>query len=92
MLVAISKNADSVGIFFIRGETNLSSDQITTIKDGEGLIRIDKANSTPPHRGKRCEPAFTKNTAEAIAYQRCVSIEELSSETEDVVENFFRLS
>ena len=57
------------------------------------MLETDSPYLAPvPHRGKRCEPSYTKNTAEAIAIQRCVSIEELSEETEEVVENFFRLS
>lgn len=68
-------------------------DTVKAAPSGSFMLETDSPYLAPtPHRGKRCEPAYTKNTAEAIAEQRCVSIEELSEETEKVVEDFFRLS
>jgi len=45
-----------------------------------------------PHRGKLCEPAYTKNTAEAIANNGVFRSKTLSQETEEVAQNFFRIS
>lgn len=43
-----------------------------------------------PHRGKRCEPAHTRHTADFIAALRGESLEELASHTNASVEAFFR--
>jgi TatD DNase family protein len=43
-----------------------------------------------PDRGKRCEPAHTRNVAEQIAKLRGVSVEEISSRTTATARGFFR--
>jgi TatD DNase family protein len=43
-----------------------------------------------PHRGKKCEPAFVRHTAEQIASLRGISLTELSAATEATAERFFR--
>lgn len=43
-----------------------------------------------PHRGKRCEPAHTRNTAEFIAALRGESLETFASHTNASVDAFFR--
>ncbi len=45
-----------------------------------------------PHRGKKCEPAFVRHTAEHIAKLRGISLEELSAATEATAVKFFRFS
>ena len=45
-----------------------------------------------PHRGKKCEPAFVRHTAEHIAALRGISLEELAAATEATAEKFFRFS
>ncbi len=45
-----------------------------------------------PYRGKRCEPAFTRDTAKLIADLRAVSIEVLAKQTTDTAEHFFHCS
>jgi TatD DNase family protein len=53
------------------------------------LIETDSPYLAPvPHRGKRNEPGFVVNTAEAIAQLRGVSKEEIGRQT---AENFYRL-
>jgi TatD DNase family protein len=53
------------------------------------LIETDSPYLAPvPHRGKRNEPAFVVNTAEAIAHLRGVTKEEVGKQTAD---NFYRL-
>ena len=60
--------------------------------DRSFMVETDSPYLSPtPHRGKRCEPSFTRITAEAIAHQRNLSIDELAKMTEEVVKNFFRL-
>ena len=53
------------------------------------LIETDSPFLAPvPHRGKRNEPAFVVNTAEAIAQLRGTSKEEIGQRT---TENFYAL-
>src|SRR6266446_2843225 len=42
-----------------------------------------------PYRGKRCEPAYTRIIAEAIAATRGASLEEISEPTTETAEKFF---
>ena len=42
-----------------------------------------------PFRGKRCEPAYTRTVAEAIAAARGVSLEEIAEVTSETAEKFF---
>ena len=44
-----------------------------------------------PFRGKRCEPAHTRETALAVAVARGISLEALATETTATAEAFFRL-
>ena len=43
-----------------------------------------------PHRGKTCEPAFVRHTAEFVAQLRGISLEQLAAETENTAAAFFR--
>ena len=43
-----------------------------------------------PYRGKRCEPAHTRETALAVAQARGVGLEELAAQTTATAERFFR--
>ena len=53
------------------------------------LIETDSPYLAPvPHRGKRNEPGFVVNTAEAIAQLRGMSKEEIGQET---TKNFYTL-
>ena len=53
------------------------------------LIETDSPYLAPvPHRGKRNEPSFVVNTAEAIAQLRGMSKEEIGKQT---AENFYTL-
>ncbi len=67
-------------------------DTVKAAPSGCFILETDSPYLSPvPHRGKRCEPAYTRHTAEAIAEQRGVSLEELAEKTETLVEKFFRL-
>jgi len=53
------------------------------------LVETDAPFLAPePHRGKTCEPAFVRHTAQCLADTRGVDIEAFSRQTTD---NFFRL-
>jgi TatD DNase family protein len=56
---------------------------------GRILVETDAPYLAPlPYRGKRCEPAFTVETAKILAQVRSVSLDEIARQT---TENFFRL-
>ncbi len=59
---------------------------------GSFMLETDSPYLAPvPHRGKRCEPAYTRETAEKIAELRDISLEQLRTETEATVCSFFRI-
>ena len=64
---------------------------IKELPAGSFMVETDAPYLAPvPFRGKRCEPAHTKHTAEHIAKLRGVSLEGLAEETTAVAEEFFR--
>ena len=65
----------------------------TSCPEGSYMVETDSPYLSPvPHRGKRCEPAFTKFTGDKIAKLRGLSVEELSAETDTTCFSFFRIS
>src|SRR6202140_4897445 len=57
------------------------------------LIETDSPYLAPvPHRGKRNEPGFVVNTAEAIANLRGSSAEDIGRQTSQNFYNFFKLT
>lgn len=79
---------------------------IATFKNGAGvretaaavpadrfMVETDCPYLAPvPHRGKRCEPAHTRETAVAVATARGVTLEILARETTATAEAFFRFT
>ena len=64
-------------------------DVAKTVPGDRLLVETDSPFLAPvPHRGKTCEPAFVRNTAEFVAELRGESLEELAARTSD---NFYRL-
>ena len=60
---------------------------------GSFMVETDAPYLAPvPHRGKRNEPAFTRNTADAIASARSETIDQLAKHTEATAQSFFRFS
>lgn len=58
---------------------------------GSFMLETDAPYLAPePHRGKRNEPSFTKNTAAFIATLRGESIRELAAHTDAAASSFFR--
>ncbi len=67
-------------------------DTVKAAPSGSFMVETDSPFLSPtPHRGKRCEPGFTRHTADAIAEKRGITLAELATETNAVVESFFRL-
>lgn len=58
---------------------------------GKFMFETDSPYLAPvPYRGKRCEPAYVREIAEAGAHVRGCSLEELSKVTCDTAREFFR--
>ncbi len=56
------------------------------------MVETDAPYLAPvPYRGKRCEPAFVRETAAVIATTRNLSLESFSAETTKNAERFFGL-
>jgi TatD DNase family protein len=56
------------------------------------MVETDAPYLAPePHRGKRNEPAFVRETAECLVAVRGESLEALALHTDKTVRSFFRL-
>jgi TatD DNase family protein len=61
------------------------------LSDGTFMVETDCPYLAPvPHRGKRCEPAFVRRTAESIADLRNQSLPEFLTSTAATAKAFFR--
>lgn len=64
----------------------------TAVPDGTFMVETDAPYLAPvPFRGKRCEPAFTRQTVEKIAALRNQSLEQIAASTTATAKAFFRL-
>lgn len=62
-----------------------------TIPSDRYMVETDCPYLAPiPHRGKTCEPAFVRHTAEFVAKLRGVSVEDVARDTEATANGFFR--
>jgi len=65
---------------------------VEQVPAGSFMLETDAPYLSPtPHRGKRCEPGFTRYTADKVAELRGSSFEALAEETEQTVCSFFRI-
>ncbi|MDD5200817.1 MAG: TatD family hydrolase [Terrimicrobiaceae bacterium] len=63
------------------------------VADDGYMVETDCPYLAPaPHRGKRCEPAYTRLVAEKVAALRGISLEEVAAATTRTAEGFFRLA
>lgn len=66
-------------------------DSAVAVPDGKFMVETDAPYLAPvPMRGKRCEPAHTRHTAEHVAKLREISLEQLASDTTRSAQAFFR--
>ena len=67
-------------------------DAASRIPAGRIMVETDSPYLAPvPHRGNRCEPAYTLHTAEAISEARSEPIQEFCDHTETSVHQFFQI-
>ena len=65
---------------------------VSSLPDDRILVETDAPYLAPvPHRGRRNEPAFLVNSAEAVARHRAVSMEELARTTTQNAKSVFRI-
>jgi TatD DNase family protein len=71
----------------------LLHETVGLVPKGSFMVETDCPYLAPvPHRGKRCEPAFTRLVAERVAELRGTSLKTVADETSATVESFFRIS
>ena len=64
---------------------------VRQVPAGSFFVETDCPYLSPePHRGQRCEPAYTRLVAEKIASLRGLPLEEIARETTAAAEKFFR--
>ncbi len=87
-IVALGHTVSFTGIVTFKNaaEAQASARELTGI-----FVETDSPYLAPlPHRGKSCEPAFVRHTAEFIAGLRGISLEEFALEAETAANRFFR--
>jgi TatD DNase family protein len=71
---------------------SLVRDVVAALPLDQFMVETDCPYLAPvPHRGKRCEPAYTRFVAEKIAEVRNCSLQEIAKATTKTAESFFRL-
>jgi TatD DNase family protein len=88
-ILALNSIVSFTGILTFKNGQNIR-DALAETPMGSFMLETDSPFLAPvPYRGKRCEPAYTKNTAEVAAQVKGCSLEELSRVTCRTAEEFF---
>lgn len=68
----------------------VAQDMVRRVPAGSFMVETDSPYLAPvPHRGKPCQPAYTRLVAEEVARLRGVPFAEIAAETEATAERFF---
>ena len=71
----------------------LVHDCASRVGAGDFMVETDCPYLAPvPHRGNRCEPAYTRLVAERIASLRGTTLEEVAARTTENADHFFRFN
>lgn len=90
-LIDMGHSVSFTGIVTFKNAKELHS-CVQKIPAGSFFLETDCPYLSPePHRGKRCEPAYTRLVAEKVAFLRGQSLKEIARETTLAAEKFFRL-
>ncbi|NBS86867.1 MAG: TatD family deoxyribonuclease, partial [Verrucomicrobia bacterium] len=90
-LIDMGHSVSFTGIVTFKNAKELHS-CVQKIPAGSFFLETDCPYLSPePHRGKRCEPAYTRLVAEKVAFLRGQSLKEIARETSLAAEKFFRL-
>ena len=88
-VLALGSLVSFTGILTFKNAQNIR-DTLAATPPGEFMLETDCPYLAPvPYRGKRCEPAYVKEIAEAAAEVRGCTLEELSAATCAAAEKFF---
>ena len=88
-LLALGSLVSFTGIVTFKNTAPLQQ-TVSRIPAGRFMVETDSPYLAPvPHRGKTCEPAYTRLTAEHIAALRNQPLPDLAAETEATANSFF---
>ena len=91
-LIALGHLVSFTGIVTFKNAV-FAQQTAAAIGDHDFMVETDCPYLAPvPFRGKRCEPAHTRQVAEKVAEIRGVSLETIAELTTRTAESFFRLS
>jgi len=80
------------GIVTFKNAT-LAQDSVRVVPADRFMVETDCPFLAPaPERGKRCEPAHTRATAEAIAVLRGATLEQIATQSTATADRFFRFT
>jgi TatD DNase family protein len=91
-VLALGHRVSFTGIATFKSATDVRA-AVKVVPADRVMVETDAPYLAPvPHRGKRCEPAYVRITAEAIAKECGVSVEDFSRTTTENAERFFGLT
>jgi TatD DNase family protein len=89
-LIELGHSVSFTGIVTFKNARDLHA-CIQKVPAGSFFLETDCPYLSPePHRGKRCEPAYTRLVAERVASLRGTTLEEIARETTSAAEKFFQ--
>ena len=89
-VIALGHLVSFTGIVTFKNAT-LVRETAVRVPEDSFMVETDCPYLAPvPHRGKRCEPAYTRLVAEHIAQERDVPLEVIARQTTATAERFFR--
>jgi TatD DNase family protein len=89
-VLALGSNVSFTGILTFKSGQNVR-DTLAATPPGKFMLETDSPYlAPPPFRGKRCEPAYVKEIAQAAAQIKGCTVEDLSEATNAAAAEFFR--
>ena len=90
-VLALGYHVSFTGIATFKNATDVQA-AVKAVPGDRVMVETDAPYLAPvPHRGKRCEPAYVRLTAETIAKERGVSFDSFAGTTTANAERFFGL-
>ena len=90
-VIALGHLVSFTGIVTFKN-AKLVRESALTVPEDSYMVETDCPYLAPvPHRGARCEPAYTRLVAEQIARERGISLDAVARQTTATAQEFFRL-